>query len=107
MVYCQLPSICAVWQWPNSRQPSYAPRALNEPYGHATSVCASPILARVLRGERVRLGKSQEALAREANVTVARIEHEDADPTWTAMRSIAAGLGLSLVDLRRAVERES
>ena len=69
-----------------------------------------PALARVLRRERVRLGKSQEALAHEARVTVAtlaRIEREHANPTWTTVRRIAAGLGLSLVDLARAVERES
>ena len=65
-------------------------------------------LAAVLRKRRERLGRSQEALAYEAGVTVAtlaRLERGESNPTWGTVMRIIAALDLSLVDLGRAVEK--
>jgi DNA-binding XRE family transcriptional regulator len=65
-------------------------------------------LAAVLRARRERDGRSQEALAHDAGITVtslARIERGQANPTWTTVRSIAQALGITLVQLARAVEK--
>jgi transcriptional regulator with XRE-family HTH domain len=64
-------------------------------------------LAHALRSFRERDGRSQEALAHDAGLTVtalARIERGQTNPTWTSVRSIAEALGISLVHLARAVE---
>jgi DNA-binding XRE family transcriptional regulator len=65
-------------------------------------------LATVFRTLRERDGRSQEALAHDAGLTVtslARIERGQANPTWTTVLAIAAALDVSLVQLARAVER--
>jgi transcriptional regulator with XRE-family HTH domain len=66
-------------------------------------------LASVLRALRVKDGRSQEALAHEAGITVgalARIERGETNPTWTTVRRIASALGVTLVQLARAVEKQ-
>jgi transcriptional regulator with XRE-family HTH domain len=67
-----------------------------------------PHLAAALRVLRSKDGRSQEAIAHEAGLTVgamARIERGESNPTWTTVRRIAEALGLSLVQLARAVEQ--
>jgi transcriptional regulator with XRE-family HTH domain len=64
-------------------------------------------LASVLRALREERGRSQEALAHDAGLTVAalaRIERGQANPSWTTVRRIATGLGISLAELGRAVD---
>jgi transcriptional regulator with XRE-family HTH domain len=65
-------------------------------------------LADVLRALRERDGRSQENLAHDAGLTVkalARIERGQSNPTWTTVCSIADALGITLVQLARAVEK--
>jgi transcriptional regulator with XRE-family HTH domain len=67
-------------------------------------------LADTLRSLRERDGRSQEALAHDAGLTVtslARIERAQANPTWTTVAAIAEALGISLLQLARAVEKSS
>jgi transcriptional regulator with XRE-family HTH domain len=69
-----------------------------------------PHLAGVLRALREKDGRSQEALAHDAGLTVgamARIERGDTNPTWTTVRRITAALGVSLADLGRAVDSQA
>ena len=69
-----------------------------------------PDLAGVLRALREKDGRSQEALAHDAGLTVgamARIERGDTNPTWTTVRRITAALGVSLADLGRAVDSQA
>jgi transcriptional regulator with XRE-family HTH domain len=66
-------------------------------------------LAAVLRILRERDGRSQEALAHDAGLTVtslARIERGQANPTWTTVVAISAALNVTLVQLARAVEKQ-
>jgi transcriptional regulator with XRE-family HTH domain len=65
-------------------------------------------LADVLRSLRERQGRSQEALAHEAGLTVAtlaRVERGQSNPTWTTVTRIAAALDVSLAQLGRAVDK--
>ena len=67
-----------------------------------------PRLASVLRQLRQRGRLSQEAIARDAGLTVsayARIERGEANPTWTTVTAIAHALGVSLAELGDAVDR--
>jgi transcriptional regulator with XRE-family HTH domain len=64
-------------------------------------------LARVLRAAREAQGRSQEAIAHEAGLTVtalARIERAQANPTWTTVRQIAGALGMSFRDLAQRLD---
>jgi len=66
-----------------------------------------PALAGVLRALREKDGRSQEALAHEAGLTVgalARIERAETNPTWTTVSRLAAALGVSLAQLGRAID---
>jgi transcriptional regulator with XRE-family HTH domain len=66
-----------------------------------------PDLAAVLRELRESHGRSQEAIAHDAGLTVAafgRIERAQADPSWTSVSRIAAVLGVSLADLGREID---
>lgn len=66
-------------------------------------------LADALRALRERDGRSQENLAHDAGVTVtalARIERAQSNPTWTTVSSIVEALGITLVQLARAVEKQ-
>jgi transcriptional regulator with XRE-family HTH domain len=59
-------------------------------------------LARVLRTAREEQGRSQEAVAHDAGLTVtalARIERAQANPAWTTVLQILGALGLSLRQL--------
>jgi transcriptional regulator with XRE-family HTH domain len=65
-------------------------------------------LAHALRSLREQRGRSQEALAHDAGVTLRtlqRIERSHANPTWSTVRRIARALGVSLTELAAAVER--
>jgi transcriptional regulator with XRE-family HTH domain len=68
---------------------------------------ADPHLAEVLRALRERDGRSQEALAHDAGLTVAamaRVERGQTNPTWTTVLRVADALGVSLAQLGRAVD---
>jgi transcriptional regulator with XRE-family HTH domain len=59
-------------------------------------------LAQAIRSLRLRFGLSQAELGRRSNIHVTwinRIEQGNIDPTFGNVRRIAAGLGVSLVDL--------
>ena len=65
-------------------------------------------LARALRTLRESQGRSQEALAHDAGLTVvtlARIERAQANPTWLTVRQIVKALNVPLTDLARLVEQ--
>jgi transcriptional regulator with XRE-family HTH domain len=73
---------------------------------------ADMALAAALRGLRTRKGRelSQETVAQRAGITLnsyARIELGQASPAWATVRQIAKALGVSMVELARAVERAS
>jgi transcriptional regulator with XRE-family HTH domain len=62
---------------------------------------ADPDLAHVLRAVRERQGRSQEALAHDAGLTVAavaRIERGEVNPGWTTVLSVVDALGISLAE---------
>jgi transcriptional regulator with XRE-family HTH domain len=66
-----------------------------------------PAFAAVVRSLREHAGMSQEAVARDARLSVAsyaRIERGQVNPTWTTVRRIAGALGIKVSDLARAVE---
>lgn len=66
-------------------------------------------LAAALRRLRIEQDLSQEDLGHIARVTagsLSRIELGHANPSWTTVRNITAALGVSLVELAEAVERE-
>jgi transcriptional regulator with XRE-family HTH domain len=66
-------------------------------------------LAAALRTLRARDGRSQEALAHDAGLTVAamaRVERGQTNPSWTTVQRIADALGISLVQLARTVEKQ-
>jgi transcriptional regulator with XRE-family HTH domain len=70
---------------------------------------ADPALAAVLRRFRLRAGVTQEALAFEANLTIAtlsRIERGVTNPTWTSIRAITRALDVEMDELGAAVEQE-
>jgi transcriptional regulator with XRE-family HTH domain len=76
-------------------------------YGVPLPTGADPELARALRAARERQGRSQEALAHDAGVTVAtlaRIERAAANPTWRTVRQIVDALGITLTELARAID---
>lgn len=64
-------------------------------------------LARTLRRLRTEGGLTQEDLAHRSGITVAalaRIERGQANPTWTTVRRLAAGLETTLKVIVAAVE---
>jgi transcriptional regulator with XRE-family HTH domain len=64
-------------------------------------------LARALRALREQRGRSQEALAHEAGLTLRtlqRIERAQSNPTWSTVRRLARALGVSLTELAGTVE---
>jgi transcriptional regulator with XRE-family HTH domain len=64
-------------------------------------------LAAVVRTRREAAGKSQEAVAHAAGLSVAsyaRIERAEVNPTWTTVTRIAKALGTSVSELAQAVE---
>jgi transcriptional regulator with XRE-family HTH domain len=71
---------------------------------------ADPELAHALRTLRERQGRSQEALAHDAGLTVvtlARIERAQANPTWLTVRRIVHALNVPLTELARMVEQRA
>lgn len=75
----------------------------------AQSPDADPALAAVLRRLRAKRGETQEDLGYRVRITagsLSRIEQGQANPTWSTVRKIADGLGITLTDLAKAVERE-
>lgn len=65
------------------------------------------VLARILRQLRTESGLTQEDLAHRSGLTVAalaRIERGQANPTWTTVRRLAAGLDVSLKAIGHAVD---
>jgi DNA-binding XRE family transcriptional regulator len=71
---------------------------------------ADPDLAAVLRAAREAQGRSQEALAHDADLTVtalARIERAQANPAWTTVLQIIDALEMSLSDLARRLEERA
>lgn len=67
-------------------------------------------LATVLRRFREAAGLTQEEVAARAGLkttTYGRIELAQSTPAWWTVRRIAGGLGITLNQLSRAVERES
>jgi transcriptional regulator with XRE-family HTH domain len=65
-------------------------------------------LARALRSLREQRGRSQEALAHEAGVTLRtlqRIERSQSNPTWSTIRRIAGALDVTLTELAGAIEQ--
>jgi transcriptional regulator with XRE-family HTH domain len=71
---------------------------------------ADPALAAVLRSAREAQGRSQEALAHDAGLTVnalSRIERAQANPAWTTVLQIAEALGLSLSELAQRLENRA
>lgn len=66
-------------------------------------------LARALRSVRDSLGRSQEAVAHEAGISVnslRRIEYGQSNPTWTTVRGITTALGLTIEELGRALSTD-
>ena len=64
-------------------------------------------LGPVLRAAREALGLTQEDVSYEANLTtrsLVQIETGQSNPRWSTIRQIARALGLSLVELAKAVE---
>jgi transcriptional regulator with XRE-family HTH domain len=64
-------------------------------------------LGRALRSLREQRGRSQEALAHDAGLTLRtlqRIERSQSNPTWSTVRRIARALGVSLGELADAIE---
>jgi transcriptional regulator with XRE-family HTH domain len=67
-----------------------------------------PDLAHVLRTLREERGRSQEALAHDAGLTLRtlqRIERAQANPTWSTVRRVVRALGVTLTEVASRVER--
>lgn len=68
-----------------------------------------PKLGEVLRQERERQNRSQEALAHDAGLTtiaVGNLERGDSDPHWSTVRAIVAALGLSYKELGSRLDKQ-
>ncbi len=66
-----------------------------------------PALGRAIRQVREGLGKTQEALADEAEITeraLSQIETGNANPTWATIRGVADALGVSMGDLAQIAD---
>jgi transcriptional regulator with XRE-family HTH domain len=63
-----------------------------------------PALGKAIRQLRTERGMTQEALAHAAGVTVGHlsmIERGHSNPTWATVKSVAAALGTSMVEVSR------
>jgi XRE family aerobic/anaerobic benzoate catabolism transcriptional regulator len=67
-----------------------------------------PALGKAIRQLREERGMTQEALAQEAGVTVGHmsmIERGHSNPTWATVKSIAAALDVSMIEVTKRAER--
>jgi transcriptional regulator with XRE-family HTH domain len=67
-----------------------------------------PALGAAIRELRVKSGRTQEAVAQGAGITVAHlsgIERGYANPKWATIERLAIALDVSLIDVARATER--
>lgn len=67
-----------------------------------------PALGEAVRELRRKRGVTQEALARDAELTTATlslIERGEANPTWDTLKKIAAALGVSVAELAKLAEK--
>jgi transcriptional regulator with XRE-family HTH domain len=65
-------------------------------------------LGAAIRELRAKSGRTQEAVAQAAGITVAHlsgIERGYANPKWATVERIASALDVSLIDVARATER--
>lgn len=65
-------------------------------------------LGAAIRELRTKSGRTQEAVAQDAGITVAHlsgIERGYANPKWATVERIAGALDASLIDVARATER--
>jgi transcriptional regulator with XRE-family HTH domain len=68
-----------------------------------------PALARVLHRLRAERGLSQQAISSLVGLTMgtwAKLERAESNPTWTTVRTIAEGLGMTITELAALVEAE-
>jgi len=59
---------------------------------------------------REQSSRTQEDLAHDAGITtgtLSKIERADSNPSWTTVERLARALGISLVELAQAVERNA
>jgi XRE family transcriptional regulator, regulator of sulfur utilization len=66
-----------------------------------------PALGKAIRQLREEKGLTQEAVAHGAGITTATlgvIERGLSNPTWATLKGIAAGLGVSMLDIARLTE---
>ncbi len=67
-----------------------------------------PALGKAIRQLREERGKTQEALAQEAGITVGHmsmIERGHSNPTWATVKAIAAALGESMAELAKVSDK--
>ncbi len=67
-----------------------------------------PALGKAVRELRRKRGATQEALARDAELTTATlslIERGEANPTWDTLKKIAKALGVSVAELAKLAEK--
>jgi transcriptional regulator with XRE-family HTH domain len=73
----------------------------------ATTPDADHALGATVRALRERNGRSQEAVARAADLSLSsfgRIERAEADPTWSSVVKIADALDVTLVEFAREID---
>jgi transcriptional regulator with XRE-family HTH domain len=74
----------------------------------APSEQPQPALGKAIRQLREKRGATQEAVAHDAGITTATlgvIERGLSNPTWATIKSIAAALGVSMVDVAKITEQ--
>jgi len=67
-----------------------------------------PALGAAVRELRRKRGATQEALARDADLTTATlslVERGEANPTWDTLKKIAAALGVSMGELGKLADK--
>jgi DNA-binding XRE family transcriptional regulator len=97
---------CTTWR----QQPLYLRRVVSSVPGVPLPAETDPDLAHVLRTLREQRGRSQEALAHDAGLTLRtlqRIERAQANPTWFTVRQIARALGVPLTEIANAIDERS
>jgi DNA-binding XRE family transcriptional regulator len=75
----------------------------------APSEQPQPALGRAIRQLREKRGATQEAVAHDAEITTATlgvIERGLSNPTWATVKSIAAALGVSMVEVAKLANQK-